>query len=177
MTFHGLMHRSRGAFATLPAVIERWTPMLIIVSGTLLALAFGDDVERLCNARKWQFGDVYGAVFNFAAIVIGGLFAAYALLVVDTTSTLRRVRRTRAFNRFLSFVRAGIGLSILLSFVSVPLVVIKPSFLAQEAWEGLVAELWAGLTLAMLVSVLRLAGTVRLITEDADFEDGCGPAH
>lgn len=177
MSFHGLLHRSREALVPLPVIVERWTPLLFAVFGTVAALAFGDDVERVCKAHNWQFGDVYGAVFNFAAIVVGGLFAAYALLVVDTTSALRRVRRTRTFGRFLSFVRVGIGLSILLSCVSVPLVVVKPSFLAPQAWEGLAAALWAGLTLAMLASVLRVAGTVRLLTENADVEDGWGPAH
>ena len=159
---------------TLPPIavhVERWAPALAAAAGAMMAITFGAEVEQFCRARSWQFSEIYNAVSSFAAVIVGGLLAAYALLIVDTTSTLRKVRRTKAFARFLSFMREGLGLSILLACVSVPLVVIKPSFLAADRWEPIAAALWLALTFAVIASVVRVVGTIRLLTEEDDNDD------
>lgn len=158
-----------GATATvarpLSVWIEVWWPTVAGVCGAASAAMWGSAVEGLTASRGWAFSELYGGIFNFSAIAVGGLMAAYALLLTDTTETLRHLRRTRTLSRFLAFVRYAIGTSLLLSVWSLPMLVVKPSFRSGELVQLLLACVWTGLVFALIAGVIRIFATIRALTE------------
>lgn len=149
----------------LAVKFERWWPTLFGLLGVIVAAFWGDDVEKFCIDRGWIFSELYGGIFNFAAIAVGGLLAAYALLATDTTKALRQMRRTRTLARFMGFVRYGIGVSLLLAAWSIPMIVVKPSFLKNDVFQYALACAWVGLVVALVAAVARVFGTIRTLTQ------------
>lgn len=157
----------------LSAIWERWLPWAgMIVTGPLVDF-WGGTVQQYCDKHDWKLNEIYGAVFNFSAIELGGLIALYALLVSDTPTT-KRLRRTRSFQKYVSYVRFGINIAFIVALSSIPALVTNPRLGAWDGVSTLCSAAWYAISVGMLLALYRVVVIVRVVVEP-DSEDPWRP--
>lgn len=111
----------------------------------------------LMEADKISVSNLCSAVFGWASIQTGCVFAIYGFVAGKTDGFIGEVRRTRSMRRYTIYLKRAIWTGFLITFTSMPLIVWK--FVPQEIGiqSYLVLSAWFSLFVWALLSFARVA--------------------
>lgn len=105
--------------------LERYGP---VIGALVVAVSLVIFRSRLSDAAALQtidFGNLYSAVFDWSAIQTGFLFGIFGYVGGKTTGFIHEIRNTREMVLFIRYMRTAIALGFVLTFASIPLVVMS----------------------------------------------------
>ena len=108
-------------------------------------------------AEKWKAKDLFSAVFGWAAIQTGFAFGVYGFVAGKKEGFVGALRGTVAMTRFMSYIKRANIAGFMLTFASIPLIVLSPTVEAPFSTSFIVVSIWFSAFVWAFCSFLRLA--------------------
>jgi hypothetical protein len=102
-------------------------------------------------------GNLFSAVFGWASIQTGCVFAIYGFVAGKNDGFIGEVRRTRSMKRFGIYIRRAITSGFLLTVTSMPLIVWKFAVSPDDKYLFLLIITWFALFVWAFLSFARVA--------------------
>jgi hypothetical protein len=147
---------------------EQWAPTGVGVAALLLCAFFRLEIAEQFQPNKWNAGNLYNAVFNWAAIQSGFVFGIYGYVAAKRDGFVGEFAKGGSYNRFIGYTqRAYIG-GFLLTACSLPLLVATPNISRAGSWTFWLVVLWFSAFVWAFCSFLRVAFIFGLIAAIPD---------
>src|SRR5579859_1132460 len=157
--------------STIPLTIEQWGPLFAGVATFVILIVNQDSVSAKFVPTGWSLSNLYGAVFNWAALQSGFLFSVYGFVVGKQDGFVSAIKRSIFLSRFVGYTKTAIILGFLLTFSSIPLVVMNLDFTGANNLNYISVSVWVGLFSWAFFSFLRVAYIFDIIARVRDKED------
>jgi hypothetical protein len=111
----------------------------------------------LLAADKLSVGNLFSAVFGWASIQTGCVFAIYGFIAGKTDGFIIEIRNTRSMRRFNSFIMRAIVSGFVLTLTSMPLIAWKFTVTTDDKLLFAVFATWFALFVWAFFSFARVA--------------------
>ena len=149
---------------SLPLIIERWGPLTAgVVCATLLCLYANEVVEKF-SSGGWKASNLYSAIFGWAAVQTGFAFGVYGFIAGRRDGFVGALQGTTAMEGFVTYIKRANWAGFLLTFASIPLIVVSPSICTAFSWSFVLVTLWFSGFVWAFCSFLRLAYNFTIIS-------------
>jgi hypothetical protein len=138
-------------------VIELCGPAICGVVGLSALLYFKSDIMRMSATDKISVTNLYNAVFGWAAIQTGCLFAMYGFVAGKSDGFIGLVRHTRAMQTYVTYLRRATYIGFLLTLISIPLIVTNYKITLDSHLLFYIVAVWFSLFLWAFCSFGRVA--------------------
>ncbi len=136
---------------------ERLAPIAFgILTFALLAFYRGDIAAKFAPGG-WQTANLYGAVFQWASIQSGFVFAIYGFIGTKRDGFVGVLARGDSFEDFLGYARRAYLGGFALTFVSLPIMVVAPSINDLASRSYWIVAAWFACFVWTFCSFLRVA--------------------
>jgi hypothetical protein len=147
---------------------EQWAPIVLAGGAILLCIVFRNDIASRFQPGKWNAGNLYNAVFNWAAIQSGFVFGIYGYIAAKRDGFVGEFAKGGSYNRFIGYTqRAYIG-GFVLTFCSLPLLVATPNISSPGVWTFWAVIVWFAAFVWAFCAFLRVAFIFGLIAAVPD---------
>ena len=150
--------------------IINFLPLAISISAVALILYFNEYFTTLITNKKLHLSGIYSAIFDWSAIQTGFLFSVYGFVVSKSDGFIGAIKNTTAMNNFNSYIKRATFIGFILTFCSMPLVMLSPKPEISGFLYSCIA-LWFGLFIWAFGSFLRVAYIFGLIVKVPDNKD------
>lgn len=123
----------------------------------LLLAAYKPLLVSLAVEKQISLNNLYGAVFDWAALQTGFLFAIYGFVAGKTDGFIGEVRNTRSMARYNVYLWRAIAVGFLLTLASIPLIVTQYEVKPDEPVRYYAMALWGALFIWAFLSFARVA--------------------
>jgi hypothetical protein len=133
--------------------------------GTLASLAavvyWRAPITQRFSSGAWNVEAFYSAVFDWSSIQAAFLFGVYAFFLSRSEPFIQAISESAVFGELRGYVRSTLYLTLLLSVVSLPLLVLPPKMESGEYLNaGFIA--FAGLGTALVYTFLCFLKVIRV---------------
>lgn len=126
--------------------------------GTLALLALNQTpLLALMASDRLSVGNLFSAIFGWASIQTGCVFAIYGFVAGKTDGFIVEIRNTRSMRRFNSFIRRAIVSGFVLTLSSMPLIAWKFTITTDDRLLYLVFAGWFSVFVWAFCSFARVA--------------------
>jgi hypothetical protein len=150
---------------------EKWYPFAIGGLSCLIVVYFMGAITEKLRVDAWNLSNLYGSVFNWAALQTGFLFSVYGFVVAKQGGFIDKIRKTTFMDHFVSYTKRAIIIGFVLTFSSIPLIVINFSFKNGGVGHFVVVDLWFGLFIWAFLSFVRVAYIFGIIARVRDNDE------
>lgn len=137
--------------------IERFFPIASAGIVLVALYVFRDGVISGANAGTLDFGVLYAAVFDWSAIQTGFLFGIFGFIAGKNDGFVKELKDTEQLAYFHNYQKTAIALGFVITFASIPLMVLNLSFSVAASWEFVVFSGWAALSMWAFFAFVRVA--------------------
>ncbi len=127
-------------------------------------------IVPLMAADTISVGNLFSAVFGWASIQTGCVFAIYGFVAGKNDGFIGEVRRTRSMKRFSVYIMRAISSGFLLTVTSMPLIVWKFTITADNRYLYLLIIAWFSLFVWAFLSFARVAYIFGILVRVPDSE-------
>lgn len=149
---------------------EDWGPFGAAAICFVLMIIFRGQILPLFSlgADGWSLDNLYSAIFNWSSIQTGFVFGIYGFVVGKSDGFIAEIRRTVAMTQFLSYTKKAIIIGFMLTFASIPLVVIANTIELSRWPDFIFIAAWFSLFVWGFLSFMRVAYMFGLIARVTD---------
>ena len=141
----------------LSLFIEQWGPILAGLISVVVLCFFANSVVDNFVTGAWKSSGLYTAIFDWAAIQTGFAFGVYGFVAGRRDGFVGALQGTVAMARFMSYVKRANAAGFMLTFMSIPLIVLSPSISAPFSVNFIVVVIWFSAFVWAFCAFLRLA--------------------
>ena len=105
------------------AYVEKYAPILFATVSVFALFWWKAEIQLNASSGKIIFIDLYAAVFDWSAIQTGFLFAIFGYVAGKKDGFIEAVKHTTHMTTFLGYQRSAIALGFMITFFSIPLMV------------------------------------------------------
>jgi hypothetical protein len=138
-------------------IVEAFGPIVAGVLTLALLWSFRWSIIPWMAADKLSVGNLFSAVFGWASIQTGCVFAIYGFVAGKNDGFIGEVRRTRSMKRFSTYIMRAIMSGFLLTVTSMPLIVWKFTIALDDKYLYLMIVAWFALFVWAFLSFARVA--------------------
>jgi hypothetical protein len=162
-------HRSIGGLS-VGYIWEVSYPVAAGVGAFAAVLSYGPTIFCIIDAGKVELSNIYTAIAGLFAIITGFLATFYGSLQSIVDTRLKRISKTRVFQRFIYYIKVATISGFVIALVTIPYIVLVPT--ASGTWAGRFwVAAWCGACTYGLATFLRVAGMLFFIFEHSPPED------
>ena len=130
-----------------------------------IILSYGPIIYADIAEKRIDVSGIYTAIAGLFAIITGFLANFYCTIQSLTDTRLKRVARTRVFQRYISYIKECIVSGIFVAAGTIPDIIFSPTV---SGWSGrFLVAVWFGFSTYSLGTFVRIAGVIFFIF---DFE-------
>jgi hypothetical protein len=118
---------------------------------------FKSPIADRFSPNGWQAGNLYGAVFDWASIQSGFVFAIYGFIVTKKDGFIGAITPAQSYEQFIGYTRRACLGGFALTLSSLPLLVISPAISAQNTVEFWIVASWFAFFIWAFGAFLRVA--------------------
>jgi hypothetical protein len=148
------MNGSRLSFG---ALVEMYGPLACGIAMLVCLAVFRRALLELIVSDTISVSNLYNAVFGWAAIQTGCLYAIYGYVAGKTDGFIGEVRLSRSMQRYNSYLKRATIIGFFLTFSSMPLIVWNHKAVAADTWWFLLVAVWFSLFVWAFMSFARVA--------------------
>ncbi|MBS1168868.1 MAG: hypothetical protein H6R00_4893 [Proteobacteria bacterium] len=143
--------------------IERFGPIATAISVLVVFYVFSSEFIGYIRGNNLKINLLYGEIFDWSSIQTGFLFGVYGFIAGKSDGFIGQIRHTRPVKQFLAYTRNAIVIGFVLTFVSMPLILIDigPSDITKN-WYYITCS-WFSLFIWSFLSFARAAYIFGLI--------------
>jgi hypothetical protein len=138
-------------------MIEAFAPVAVALLALAVLWFYRWSIIPLMAADKISVGNLFSAVFGWASIQTGCVFAIYGFVAGKNDGFIGEVRRTRSMKRFSVYIKRAITSGFLLTVTSMPLIVWKFTITPDDKYLFLLIITWFALFVWAFLSFARVA--------------------
>ena len=139
------------------AIIEKYGPIAITVFLSVILIYFHSEIMCKASSGSLKFGSLYTAVFDWAAIQTGFLFAIYGYISGKNRGFIAKIQHTEEMSQFMRFQKRSMYLGFALTIFSIPMIITEFSITAESYWHYALFVAWSQLAIFAFFSFLRVA--------------------
>ncbi len=148
--------------------LEKLFPIILSVTVLILLLVFNDAV--ICNLERGQlhFANLGLAVFSWLALQVGFSFGVYAFIMSKNDGFIGKIKKTEAMKRFKKRLVFGYYSGMAVSFITLPIVVIKFDLQAISFSLYVMLSIWFSLfifSFAYFICIVRIFREIERISD------------
>jgi len=159
----------------ISAAVETFGPAVSAAVVFLLLLYFRRTILDLIVDKTISVDNLYIAVFGWAAIQTGCLYAIYGYVAGKTDGFIGEIRFSRSMQRYNSYLKRATSIGFLLTFTSMPLIVWHHETTTADFYWFVSVAVWFSLFVWAFVSFARVAyifGVLLKVGEPAKVSGG-----
>ena len=149
---------------------ESTFPFVLGASISAIMLIFRAQITAHFIGGSWSLTGLYGAIFNWAALQTGFLFSVYGFIAAKQGGFIEVIRHTVFMSDFMRYTRRSIIMGFILTFSSIPLIIINLNFKNGRLGPFLIVDLWIGLFVWAFLTFVRVAYIFGIIARVRDQE-------
>lgn len=138
-------------------VIENFGPPALGLATLVILVVLHGNVVSLSAAGQIDFTNLFAAVFDWSAIQTGFLFAVLGYVSGKSDGFIAAIKGTGALAAFNRFTLTAIILGFVLTFFSIPMVVVAPKVHDLPIFWYAVFAAWGGLAVWAFFAFARVA--------------------
>jgi hypothetical protein len=142
---------------SLGRLIEDFGPVLCGLAVLSCLIVFKKEIMAMSADGVISVTNLYNAVFGWAAIQTGCLFAMYGFVTGSHDGFIGEARHTRSMKRYAIFLRRALYIGFLLSVTSIPLIVTNYKIEQESTFLYFVVAAWFSLFVWAFCSFARVA--------------------
>ena len=154
--------------------VEQFSPISVAAVSFIVLQYYKVEIVSAFLNGNWSVSSLYAAIFDWSAIQTGFLFGIYGFVASKKDGFIGEITGTYAMIWFISYIRRAIFTGFVLTFASIPLVVIDLSLVANEGENYVWISLWMCLFIWAFLSFARAAYIFGLMARVRDKEDLAG---
>lgn len=158
----------RGSNKSVGWLLEAFGPICCASAVLALLWLFRWSIIPLIAADKISIGNLFSAVFGWASIQTGCVFAIYGFVAGKNDGFIGEVRRTRSMRRFNTYIMRAIVSGFLLTVSSMPLLVWKFAIAPDDKYLYLMIVVWFSLFVWAFLSFARVAYIFGILVQVQD---------
>ena len=147
---------------------EQYAPIAFGLITFCIIAYFRSAIAPKFGPDKWDAGSLYSAVFNWSSIQSGFVFGIYGFLVTKKDGFAGVVAKTSSFNLFLTYARRAYLTGFVLTFVSLPIMVVNPSITNANSAAFWIVAIWFSTFIWVFCAFLRVAFIFGMISATPD---------
>lgn len=155
------------------SIEDKW-PSAFGLAAVAVFLLFAPSFFQHCAASGWACGNAYYMAFDVSSLLSAFLFTFYGMVVAVETGFIGRLRATRAYRDFVSYLLRALVAAVAVTVLSVPLIIVEPAFVEAAGALFVVGAIWFGLTTVALASFGRAVWLFVLMTRVPDRKETPG---
>lgn len=141
----------------ISAIVEAYGPAVSAVGVFLLLLYFRKEILGLIVDKTISVDNLYTAVFGWAAIQTGCLYAIYGYVAGKTDGFIGEIRFSRSMQLYNSYLKRATSMGFVLTFTSMPLIVWHHEASATDFYWFTSVAVWFSLFVWAFVAFARVA--------------------
>lgn len=138
-------------------LFEQYAPIGAAIATFGALIFFDDQVAAKFAAGDWMASDLYAAIFDWSAIQTGFAFGVYGFVAGRQDGFAGALQGTIAMGRFMSYIKRANIAGFVLTFFSIPLIVLSPNITVPMSFPFISIVIWFSLFVWAFCSFLRLA--------------------
>lgn len=158
------MHKNFGL------ILESYGPAAAGMVSFIVLLYFADLVAAKFESKDWTSAGLYSAIFGWSAIQTGFAFGVYGFVLGKSGGFVEALRGTKAMERFEGYIKRANWTGFILTFASIPLIVVEPSIGEPMSGGYIVVAAWFAFFVWAFLAFLRLAYNFGAIASVKDKE-------
>jgi hypothetical protein len=139
------------------ALAEAFGPFVCGITTFVLLNLYQQKMLELIVNEVLSVENLYNAVFGWAAIQTGCLYAIYGFVAGRTDGFIGEIRFSRSMVRYNSYLKRATSIGFLLTFTSMPLIVWHHKVSTSDATWFWIVSLWFSLFVWAFVAFIRVA--------------------
>lgn len=147
----------RGSSKSFGWMVEAFGPICCAFIALALLWSLRSSIIPLMAADRISASNLFSAVFGWASIQTGCVFAIYGFVAGKNDGFIGEVRRTRSMRRFSTYIMRAIASGFLLTVTSMPLLVWKFTISPDDKFLYLMIIVWFSLFVWAFLSFARVA--------------------
>ena len=136
---------------------EKYIPVLIAAAATSICLLLQTEIVCLFRNYDLSMRGLYSAVFGWSAVQTGFLFGVFGFVAGSQDSFISEVRDTIPVRRFVVYTRNATLIGFILTFASMPMMVINLDRPSENLCAYVLTALWFGLFVWAFLAFARVA--------------------
>lgn len=138
-------------------IVEAFGPAILGLLSLAILWSYRWSIIPLMAADKISVSNLFSAIFGWASIQTGCVFAIYGFVAGKNDGFIGEVRRTRSMRRFGTYIMRAITSGFILTVTSMPLIVWKFTITANDKYLYLMIVVWFSLFVWAFLSFARVA--------------------
>lgn len=150
--------------------LERLGPVAFGAIALATIFHFRTEIAAEFKSEDWKNTDLYSAIFGWASIQTGFVFGVYGFVASKTDGFIKQVSQDKSFHRFVSYIKWATVAGFILTFFSLPMIVISPNLIDADTNSFRITALWFAFFVWTFCAFLRVAfifGTIVAVPERA----------
>lgn len=139
------------------AITEAFGPAATAAAVFVLLLIFHAKITALIVDKTLSIDNLYSAVFGWAAIQTGCLYAIYGYVAGKTDGFIGEIRSSRSMRRYNSYLKRATIMGFLLTIWSMPLIVWHHEVTVNDNYWFISMSLWFSLFIWAFGAFARVA--------------------
>lgn len=136
---------------------ERTAPIAVGLVVFCTVALLRDSIAAQFSPTGWQAANLYNAVFNWASIQSGFVFGIYGFIATKRDGFVGEIFGGRSFQQLLSYARRAYVSGFILTFASLPLMVINPQIGDAGSLKYWIVAVWFASFAWTFCAFLRVA--------------------
>lgn len=137
--------------------VEHFGPIACAALSVVVLWYFADSIALKFSSGDWKSTGLYSAIFGWSAIQTGFAFGVYGFVIGKGDGFIVALKDTIAMSRFMKYIKRANATGFLLTFTSIPLIIVEPKVDAPLSTSYLLVSAWFAIFVWSFLSFLRLA--------------------
>ncbi len=139
------------------AWFERYAPLGAGILTLFFCWYFKSQITEKFSPNGWQADNLYGAVFDWASIQSGFVFAIYGFIVTKKDGFIGAITPAQSYSQFIGYARCACLGGFALTLSSLPLLIISPVIDETKNREFWIVAVWFAFFVWAFCAFLRVA--------------------
>lgn len=137
--------------------VERFGPLIFAFATAGIIYYFRIELAVLSQENYIDIKSIYSSIFGWSSIQTGFIFAIFGYIGGKSDGFLGEVKHTPAMRLFMGYMRTAILLGFILTFTSIPLMVVQFGIGDGNGWRAPLFAGWSALSVWAFFAFLRVA--------------------
>ncbi len=138
-------------------LVEKWSPLAMFFVAFFVLIYFADPIATSFATGDLKSEGLYSAIFGWSAIQTGFSFGVYGFVAGRNTKFIQAIENTVAIRIFIKYIKKANYSGFMLTFSSIPLIVINPELNQPNTKSYIFVALWFSLFVWSFLAFLRIA--------------------
>ncbi|MER9242543.1 hypothetical protein [Mesorhizobium sp. M0633] len=149
-------------------LLERFGPSTLALVSAVLIYYYRAPLSNGAYQEHISFSGLYSSVFDWASIQTGFLFGIYGYVAGKSDGFIGAVKNTPAMTLFIGYTKVATYLGFLVTFFSIPLIVVDFSITPAAWWRYAIFIGWSFFSIWAFFAFLRVAYVFGHLIRPAD---------